>query len=88
MKESGGNTRLYTFWLTGLVMRESELNEENTKVGDPNYPTDDHSKRLASPIISTSGAKAHASRLASKRDPTPQHLQTLVLSRPMPKSTP
>ena len=54
-KESGGNTRLYTYSVTGLVERESEVNEENTKVGDPKYSTDDHSKRPAHILISTSG---------------------------------
>ena len=43
-EESGGNTRIYTFGVTGLVRRENEVNEESTKVGDPNYPSDDHSK--------------------------------------------
>lgn len=59
--ESGGNTRLYTYWVTGLVERESEVNEENTKVGDPNYSTDDHSKRPANKLISTSDAQTHTS---------------------------
>ena len=47
MKESGGNTRLYTFEVTGMVSRESEVIEENTKVGDPDVSSVDHSKRPA-----------------------------------------
>ena len=83
VKESGGNTRLYTYLMTGLMKRESEVNEENTKVGDPNYSTDDHSKRPANKLISTSGAKTHTSALASMRIPTPQYFQIPVLSQPL-----
>ena len=43
--ESGGNTNLYTLVVTWLLRRESEVNEENTKVGNPNYSSIDHSKR-------------------------------------------
>ena len=78
VKESGGNTRLYTCWVTRMVSKESEVNEENTKVGDPICSIADHSKRPASPLIYTSGAKMHASQLASKRIPTSQHFHTLV----------
>ena len=55
VKESGGNTRLYTLWMTRMVRRESKVNEENTKVGDPNYSFVDHSQRPANILISTSG---------------------------------
>ena len=79
--EGGGNTRLYTFEVTRMVSRESEVNEENTKVGDPDGSSVDHSKRPASPLISPSGAKAHASQLASKYIPTSQHFHTLDLCR-------
>ena len=80
VKESGGSTRLYTFEVTRLMRRESEVNEENTKVGDQVGSFVDHSKRLASPLISTSGAKAHTSVLASMRSPVPQHSNALVRS--------
>lgn len=83
VKESGGNTRLYTLRMTRIVKRESEVIEENTKVGDPNYSSVDHSKRPANKLISTSGAKTHTSALASMRIPTPQHFQIPVLSQPL-----
>jgi hypothetical protein len=44
-KESGGNTKLYTLEATGLMKEESEVNEENTKVGMLNYSVADHSER-------------------------------------------
>ena len=45
LKEGGGNDRLYTLEMTGLIESESEVNEGNTEVGNPNYPSDDQPKR-------------------------------------------
>ena len=76
VKESRGNDRLYTYLVTGLVRRESEVNERKQKWEIQTIPP----TIMLSAQYPLNDGKAHASRLASMR--------ISVISKPLQESKP